>query len=76
MQRSSVVARELQEALADFEHVCFDLSGVDSIDLMGLQLLLAAQVTQHSKGRTLSYASASAAVRELCAVLGLSLGDC
>ena len=72
-QRSHDVARELREALGDFEHVCFDLSGVESIDVMGLQLLLAARATQRSKGRTLSYSSASEAVRELCAALGFQV---
>jgi ABC-type transporter Mla MlaB component len=72
-QRCSDVAKELLNVLGDFEHVCCDLSEVEVIDVMGLQLLLAAQVRQRSKGRTLSYAALSVPVRELCATFGLNI---
>lgn len=73
MRRSSEVARELLTALADHEHVCCDLSQVEVIDVMGLQLLLAAQVRQRSQGRTLNYTAVAEPVRELCAVFGLNI---
>lgn len=73
MQRGSEVARELLTALGDFEHVCCDLSQVEVIDVMGLQLLLAAQIRQRSLQRTLSYTGSSTAVRDLCAVFGLNI---
>jgi anti-anti-sigma regulatory factor len=72
-QRCSDIAKELLQILGDSEHVCCDLSEVEVIDVMGLQLLLAAQVRQRSKGRTLSYASLSGPVRELCATFGLNI---
>jgi ABC-type transporter Mla MlaB component len=73
MQRASAIMRELREALGEHEHVLCDLSEVETIDVIGLQLLLAACVTQRSKGRTLTYHSASQPVRELYASFGLSV---
>jgi ABC-type transporter Mla MlaB component len=75
VQRARDVARELRDALHDHEHVRCDLSGVEAIDVMGLQLLLSARVSQRAKGRSLTYLAPSAPVRALCTAFGLNLED-
>ena len=71
--RAAEILHELRAALGEHVRVQCDLSTVDSIDLTGIQLLLAARVSLVAKGGTLSFNNLSAPVRELCAALGVEL---
>jgi len=72
-QRAADLVQELREALGDHECVRCDLSSVEAIDVIGVQLLLAARGSQRAKGRSLQFESPSAPVRELCVALGVWL---
>lgn len=71
--RAAELQRELSAALAEHAQLCLDLSEVEALDAMGLQLLLAARVSQRARGRTLQFRAPSAAVRELCGALAVRL---
>lgn len=73
IQRASEVLHELRSALGEHRHVLCDLSGVEAIDEMGLQLLLSTRNTQRLRGRKLSYEHASAPVRALYAAFGMTV---
>lgn len=71
------VASAIREALLDcFVHqpeVAADLSAVDASDTTALQVLLAAQKTAESTGKTFRVVAASRSITELAAELGFSL---
>lgn len=71
--RAPEVQRELMTALAEHPQLCLDLSAVEAIDVTGLQLLLAARISQRARGHALQFSAPSPAVRELCSALGVSL---
>ena len=73
MQRVGDLSDELRMLLADHLHVHCDLSDVEAIDAMGLQVLLAARTRQLAKGGTLTFVSVSEPVSEYCAAVGLRL---
>ena len=59
MQRVGDLSDELRMLLSEHLHVHCDLSDVEAIDAMGLQLLLAARTRQLAKGGTLTFVSVS-----------------
>jgi anti-anti-sigma factor len=70
-------AAELKPALLDavraHEAPALDLSAVTEFDSAGLQLLLMARQEAGRLGKRLAVSAASAAVRDVCALLGMDL---
>ncbi len=73
--RAAELALELRDLLGDHSQVRCDLSEIEAIDPMGIQLLLAARATLRARGGSLTLESAPEPVRELCIALGLDLGN-
>ena len=70
--RAAELKDPMLAAVRQHEAPAFDLSGVTEFDSAGLQLLLVARQEAAGLGRTLRVQAASAAVREVCALLGVA----
>ena len=66
------VAARVGEALADHEISAVELSGVTFMDSVGLHALLEARYDRERTGGTLRIVAASAAVRRLFELVGLT----
>lgn len=72
-ERAPELQQELAALLSQHTQLCLDLSGVEEIDAMGLQLLLAARVSQRARSCALQFHAPSPVVHELCAALAVQL---
>ena len=71
--RAAELKPVLLDAVRTHDAPAFDLSAVSEFDSAGLQLLLAARLEAARLGKLLAVTAASAAVRDVFALLGLSL---
>lgn len=74
--RAAELKPVLEEAVRTQEAPALDLSDVTEFDCAGVQLLLAARREAQQLGKRLTVRAASPAVRDACALLGMTLdGD-
>ncbi|MES2888830.1 MAG: STAS domain-containing protein [Pseudomonadota bacterium] len=71
IRTAAQVHDQLQQAWAEGQHI-LDLSRVEAADSAGIQLLVAADKTLMAEGRRLQISGASAPVKDLLALYGLT----